>query len=221
LEIDTLEPFIPFKNREEAGQKLATLLSHYKKKKDTLVLGLARGGVVVAKEIAKILLLPLQALVPRKLGSPGNPELALGAVTEFGDCFFNGSLIKTLDISQDYLDQEIETQKAKIQKRISLFQKEKPWEDVKGKTVILVDDGMATGATMIAEIQSMRQQKVKHLVLAIPVASLESWEAIQPLADEPYCLCIEPYFLGVSGFYIDFSEVTDENVLSLLHSEHT
>src|SRR3990167_2196943 len=195
-----------FRDRKDAGERLSALLVHYKKDKSALVLGLARGGAIVAHEIAKALLLPLNVIVPRKLGAPNNPELAIGAVAEDGETWLNDELIAIIGVSPPFIQEEIERQKKIIERRLQLYRKGAGLGDLKGKTVILVDDGIATGATMLVEIQHFRKMG-SRIVVAAPVAAREPWLEIQKLADEAICLDVEETFYGISAFYESFSQV--------------
>lgn len=162
---------IPFKDRRDAGRLLAQALQKYKNHKDAVVLGLARGGVVVAYEVANALSLPLNVIAPRKIGAPGMPELAIGSIMDTGEVIFNKAIIQMLNVSLNYLEKEIELEKQKAQQRINLYRQYAPLPNLQDKTVILVDDGIATGATMLVAIQGMRKAQVKHVVVAVPVAS--------------------------------------------------
>lgn len=205
-----------FLNRNEAGKKLTLLLSSYKKKPDTLVLGLARGGVVLAYEIAKALSLPFNLVIPRKIALPIYPELALGAVSEEGEVLLNDELIDGIGASATEIQHAVEVGKKEILERSKRYRKVAPLENVKGKTIILVDDGVATGFTMLAEIQSLKVKKVKKIVAASPVASTRAWKMIQKMSDEAICLEVTDDFSGISQFYADFSQVDDAMVLSIL-----
>lgn len=205
-----------FENRSDAGKKLAPLLKLYREKPRTVVLGLARGGVAVAYEIASALHLPLNVVAPRKIGAPSNPELAIGAIADTGETYLNHFLIEQLAVSNEYLDRELKKERAKAQMRLSLYRQHAPLPDLKDATVILADDGMATGATMEAEIQSMKKMGVKKIVVAIPVSGADSLQLIQKKADQVVCLESRDDFWGISSFYRDFSQVEDEEVIELL-----
>lgn len=199
-----------FKDRVEAGKSLAGLLGKFKGMEGCVVVGLARGGVVVAAEVARSLGLPLQVIVPRKLGAPGNPELAIGAVLEDGEGYLNMDLIRELGVSKEYLAEEIGRARAKSAERRALYKQGEML--VKGKTVILVDDGVATGATMFAAIQSVKKRGAAHVVVAAPVGSVHIFKE---WADEVYCVDTEE--LGaISLSYKNFSQVEDKDVIALL-----
>lgn len=205
-----------FKDRSDAGRQLIPLLHSYKNRENTMVLGLARGGVVTAYEIAKGLNLPLGVVVVRKVGAPGNEELALGAVTEKGEGVFNEDLITLLGVSKDYLKRQIEKEKHLAQARIELYYGNRPAPNVKDKTVILVDDGIATGASMRVAIHSIRSQGAKKIILAVPVAAPDSLKKMEKEVDEVHCLQSPTYFEAVGSFYKKFDQTSDEEIISLL-----
>ncbi|MGD0664373.1 MAG: phosphoribosyltransferase family protein [Rhabdochlamydiaceae bacterium] len=204
-----------FKDRVEAGKKLAKILEQFRGRKDCVVLGLARGGVVVAAEVAKALGLKLGVIVPRKLGAPDNPELAIGAVMESGEGYLNVPLIRDLGVSKEYIEAEVNKARKLAAERRALYEKAAPLPLLKNKTVILVDDGIATGATMFASIQGVKKQKAAQVVVAIPVASTSALYALKALADEVFCVDTED--LGaISMSYEYFSQVEDKDVIALL-----
>lgn len=205
-----------FYDRQEAGRLLSLRLNNFRNHPNALVLGLARGGVVVAYEIAKHLSLPLNVVVPKKLGAPINPELAIGAIMENGEGIFNDSIIRMLSISPKFIEREIEERKATAQARGARYRQYAPLPDIKGHEVILVDDGAATGATMLAAIKAMRKEKASLVIVAIPVASVEALNLIENVADEVYCLESSEDFGAVSLFYENFSQTEDEEVIKLL-----
>jgi putative phosphoribosyl transferase len=205
-----------FYDRHEAGRLLAEKLNHYQGNDNVLILGLARGGVVVAFEVAKILSLPLNVVVPRKIGAPGNPELALGSIMENGEGVFNHSIIHMLGVSQHYIEHEIEKEKVRAQQRLTLYRQYAPLPDVKKQTVILVDDGIATGSTMLASIQAMRQAEAQRIVVAVPVASSDALKAMEQAADEVVCLYSREDFIGVGMYYRVFDQTDDKEVVHLL-----
>ncbi len=203
-------------DRQSAGKLLVRFLEKYRDNKQAIVLGLPRGGVVVAFEIAYALHLPLDVICPRKVGAPFNPELAIGAVTETGQGIFNHRLIKALGVSEKFLLEAIEKEKQQAQRRLSIFRKNRPPRELKDKIVILVDDGLATGATMKAAIQSVRVEGAKKIVVAVPVAPEDTLKEIQLETDEVVCLDTPPFFEAIGQFYQDFSQTEDEEVLELL-----
>ncbi len=205
-----------FYDRREAGRLLAEKLNQYKRSPNTLVLGLARGGVVVAFEVAKALSLPLNVVVPRKVGAPGNPELAVGSIMENGEGVFNSSIIHMLGVTQSYLKQEIEKEKARAHQRLQLYRKNVPLPDLKDQIVILVDDGIATGSTMLTSIKAMRKCEALKVVVAAPVAAADSMSFIEDAADEVVCLYAPEDFMAVGMFYANFGQTDDEEVVKLL-----
>lgn len=208
-----------FQDRKEAGQILSSYLAAYKNQKDVVVLGLARGGVVVAYEIAKALSLPCNVIVPRKLGAPGQPELAIGALAEDGTVFLNADIVDLVGASPTWIDQEIESQKKLIQQRLALYRRVAPLKNLEGKIILLVDDGIATGATMLVQIQALKKKGVKKIVAISPVSSADAWHKIKALADEAVCPYVLEDFLGVSSFYREFDQVEDEMILALLQKK--
>ncbi len=205
-----------FNDRRDAGRQLALKLGKYKDQKDVIVLGLARGGMVTADEVASGLRVPLNVVVVRKIGAPGNEELALGAIAEHGEGIFNDQLIGILGVSSDYLKMEIERQKKILDQRLDLYRGNSPVPDYKGKTVILVDDGIATGASMRVAIKSVRDAGAKKIVLAVPVAAPDSLRKMEKEVDETVCLCSPVYFEAVGSFYRLFEQTSDEEVVRLL-----
>lgn len=205
-----------FQDRHDAGHLLISLLEKYKGQKKTIVYGLARGGVCVAYELSKGLQLPLRIATPRKIGAPTNQEFALGAIMEEGKGIFNHSLIKMWSVSQSYLLREIDKEQKKIKTRRKLYGKYADLSDIAGKTIILVDDGIATGLTMLAVIQYMREQGAAKIVVAVPVASREALIGINEKVDEVFCIESADYLGSVSCYYCSFEQVKDEEVVALL-----
>jgi putative phosphoribosyl transferase len=205
-----------FADRKNAGKQLAEKLSPYRDKADVIVLGLPRGGVTVAYEIARALHCPLDILIVRKIGFPGNPELAAGAVSETGTVVLNEDIVSGYGVSRAYLEQETARQKEEIARRIALYRGGKGVPHLQGKTVILVDDGVATGATAKAAISTLKQEKITKLVVALPVASQEAEREIAPMVDEWVCLQAPAGFWAVGQYYSDFTQVEDEDVVAML-----
>lgn len=208
-----------FQDRADAGRRLALRLHDMvDPQQSPVVLGLPRGGVMVAQEIARILAAPLDVLVVRKIGAPHQPELALGAVSD-GDSpriALNRDLINALAIEQDYLDAEIARQHQEVTRRVEMFRKGRPAIAVNGRTVIVVDDGMATGATVRAAILALRNAHPSRIILAIPVASPEALDLLRPEVDEIVCLQAPRNFSAVGRFYVNFDQTTDEEVIAAL-----
>jgi len=205
-----------FQDRREAGQKLAQQMQHLHHAKDTIILGLARGGVAVAAELAESLHLPFDVLVVRKIGAPGNEELALGAVASVGEPVFNEHLIALLGVSPEYLKSSVEREREKIKQRLALYLGGRKAPVLKGKTVVIVDDGIATGASMRAAIQAVRSEKPTKIILAVPVAAPDSLSALRSLVDETICLYSPSFFEAVGAFYKHFEQVSDEQVQNIL-----
>jgi len=207
-----------FVDRKDAGQKLCSLLLQFKNRKDTLVIGLPRGGVVVANEVASLLNLPLDVICPRKVGCPFNPELALGAVTHSGEGFLNQDIISQLDISEEFLKNAIQEERARSQERYTLYRKGKKELSVEGKTVLLIDDGLATGATMKAAIEWTKGEKAKAVVVAVPVGPPTTLDKLRHTADAVFSVSTPSFFQAVGQFYQNFEQITDEEVLRILQS---
>lgn len=205
-----------FHDRKEAGSLLATKLTQFKGKKDIIVLGLARGGVVVAYEIAKKLSFPLNVVTPRKIGAPDNPELALGSIMENGTGVFNQHIINLLGVPQHFIAREIEKEKARAQQRLALYRQYAPLPDIKGHTIMLVDDGVATGSTMLASIKAMREAEAKSVIVAVPVSSTDAYQLVVEAADEVICPYVREDFVGVGMYYQYFSQTEDGEVVQLL-----
>ena len=205
-----------FKDRRDAGGQLALKLSQYKDKSDLIVLGLARGGVITAAQVADALHLPLDVLIVRKISAPGNEELALGAIAQEGEEVFNDHLIGLLGVCSDYLKKETERQRRIIKERLILYREAKPTFPLQNKTVILVDDGIATGASMRAAIATMHRSGVKKIVIAVPVAPPDSLRKISSQVDEVICLSSPVFFESLKGFYRLFDQISDQEVMGLL-----
>ncbi|MBY0530254.1 MAG: phosphoribosyltransferase [Rhabdochlamydiaceae bacterium] len=204
-----------FKDRLDAGRQLAKELIAFSDSKNVIVIGLARGGVILAAEIAAALHLPMDIIVVRKIGAPGNEELALGAICESGEGVFNESLVSFLGVSQEYLEKEVERQRILINERLALYRGHGCPLSVQDKTVILVDDGIATGASIRVAIQSLRSLRVKKLVLAVPVAAPDSLQKIEKEVDRVVCLYRPSFFESVGSFYEVFNQTTDAEIVTL------
>ncbi len=205
-----------FKDRIDAGKLLAQQLLEYKDKPEVIVLGLPRGGVVTAFEIAKILDVPLDIVVPRKIGAPFNPELAVAAIAEDGSIIINDQLMNNLGLQLDDLQDLITTEKQEAARRMKLYRRGRPPLELAGKTVILVDDGIATGATMRAAISSVRSRGVKSIVVAVPVAPPDAIEEIRSEVEDLVCLFMTENFLGIGDFYDEFPQTEDQEVIDLM-----
>lgn len=210
-----------FENRHDSGKKLAELLKSFKDKKDTIVLGLPRGGVVTAFEVSKELNLPLDVICPMKIGAPFNPEYAIGAVLEDGQGIFDEKVIRTSGISDIYIQSAINSAKIEAKVRLKKFRQERDKLKLSDKTVIIVDDGMATGLTMKASINYLRKEKVKAVVVAVPVAPPEAIKQIKTLADFVYCIIEPQSFYAVGQFYSFFDQTSTDEVVSLLKERNS
>jgi erythromycin esterase-like protein/adenine/guanine phosphoribosyltransferase-like PRPP-binding protein len=205
-----------YRNRREAGRMLATKLAAYAHRPDVLVLALPRGGVPVAYEVARALGAPLDVFVVRKLGVPGYEEMAMGAVATGGVRVLNDRILRALRIPDYVIDAVAEQEQRELARRERLYRGGRPPPDVRGRTVILVDDGLATGATMRAAIQALRQQQPARIVVAVPTASSEACEELKAEAEEVVCAITPEPFHGVGSWYEDFSQTSDEEVRDLL-----
>ena len=206
-----------FKNRQEAGQKLALALKKFKDKKDALILALPRGGVVVAYEIARDLNLPLDLVVPRKIGAPFNEEYAIGAITETGEGIFNQEAISSLNISQTYLNSKVAEERKEAERRLKIYRHDREPLNLANKTVIIVDDGIATGLTMRAAIKSVKEKKAVKIIVAVPVTATDSLKIIEKEADEVIYLDAPSFFGAVGEFYEEFAQTTDQEVIDLMN----
>ncbi|OUL33609.1 phosphoribosyl transferase [Nostoc sp. T09] len=205
-----------FHTRAEAGKMLARELTAYADCKDLLVLGLPRGGVPVAYEVAKILGAPLDICLVRKLGVPGHKELAMGAITAGGIQVLNYDVVSSLGITSQTIDQVTADELQELQRRDRAYRGDRPPLNVKNITVIVVDDGIATGSTMRAAITILKQQQPKRIVIAVPVAPPETCDQLSDQVDEVVCLKMPEQMYAVGVWYEDFSQTTDEEVRHLL-----
>jgi len=205
-----------FKNRTEAGQKLAEALSEYKGKKDVLLPALPRGGVPVAYEVAKSLMLPLDILLVRKLGVPGHEELAMGAIAWDNEYYINDNVVEQLHIPEAAIKRVITKEQEELFKRSNLYRDDLPPPEIDGKTVILVDDGVATGATMRVAVSVLKHAKAKRIVVAVPVGAIDTCKELESDVDEVVCLYTPELFYGVGQWYQDFSQTSDEEVQGIL-----
>jgi putative phosphoribosyl transferase len=205
-----------FENRAEAGKRLAAALQDLRGP-DTIVLAVPRGGVVVGYEVARALGAPLDVYIARKLSAPGNEELAIGAVASDGTLVLDPTLTRQLGVSQRYIQSEIERQRAEILRRLSLYRYHGPLPQLKGKTVLLVDDGVATGSTTLASLRAVRKQQPALLVLAVPVGPADVIERLKAEADRVVCLATPEPFWAVGSFFADWQQLDDQDVCDLLN----
>jgi len=211
-------PWLLFNDRRDAGKTLARRLAAMDID-NPIVLGIPRGGVVVAHEIARALKAPLDVSIPRKIGAPHNPELAIGAVAQDGALVIDKALVRMLGVSEDYLEKEAERQRAEIERRLSLYRRDRPAVDVSAGSAILADDGIATGATVMASLRGLRSLDPARVILAVPVAPPDTLERLAGEADDIVCLASPEPFYAVGQFYRHFEQVTDEEVVALMGQE--
>lgn len=201
-----------FADRADAGRRLAERLGAYAGRDDVIVLGLPRGGVPVAAEVARSLHAPLDVCVVRKLGVPGNEELALGAIAAGGVLVLNDRVVADLHLSDQAIAEVAAVELAELHRREQAYRGERPPVDVAGRTVLVIDDGLATGATMRAAVRAVRMRAPARVVVAVPVAAAETCAALGPEVDEVVCALRPSDFRSVGGWYDDFSATTDDEV---------
>jgi putative phosphoribosyl transferase len=206
-----------FSDRMEAGRKLAALLAGYANREDVVVLGIPRGGVQVAAEVAAQLSAPLDVFLLRKLGVPGEEELAFGAIASGEVRVLDRETIAALNISEQEIAQVTNKEKSELRRRETAYRGDRPALDVNGKTVILVDDGIATGSSMRAGIRALRLLRPQRIVVAVPVAPMRTYNQLASEVDEFVCVQTPMFFHAIGQFYDDFSQVSDEEVLGLLN----
>jgi predicted phosphoribosyltransferase len=207
-----------YRNREEAGRELARALTSYRRRPDVLILALPRGGVPVACEIARELGAPLDVFVVRKLGAPGQAELAIGAIASGGVRVLNEDVVATLGVGQTDLERVTARELDELRRREAAYRHDRPTPSIAGRVVVLVDDGLATGATMRAAIAALRVQQPARIVVAVPVGARDTVREIGLLCDELVCPLTPAGFGAVGEWYDDFSETTDEDVRRLIGS---
>lgn len=205
-----------FRDRSDAGIQLAARLDQYRGRNDVLVLALPRGGVVIGYEVARALNVPLDVLIVRKLGFPGQQELAIGAVSETGTVVLNQSIVSMGGLPKTYIEAEIKAQKEEIARRVAIYRAGADLPRLEGKTVVLVDDGVATGATIKAAIETLKQEKPGKLVVALPVGPPETMDVLRTMADELVCIETPLTFVAVGLHYQDFTQTSDQEVVDLL-----
>lgn len=205
-----------FQNRTEAGQALASLLSQYGDRTDVLVLGLPRGGVPVAFEIAAALHVPLDIFLVRKLGVPGHEELAMGAIASGDVRVLNQDVVEMQQISDDSLEEVTQREQQELERREHLYRGDRPALPIQDQSVVLVDDGLATGATMRAAILAVRQQQPAEIVVAVPVGARQAYEQLSPQVDAVICTVMPERFNSVGTWYEEFPQTSDREVCELL-----
>jgi putative phosphoribosyl transferase len=205
-----------FRDRQHAGELLTVRLGRYRGEPGTLLLALPRGGVVVAAALARELMLPLDVLPVRKLGAPHQPELAIGAVAADGLVVLDQDAIDSMGIPLSEIDFAIGQERAELARREGAYREGRAPLDLTGQTVILVDDGLATGYTMLAAIRAVRQQRPARIVIAVPVAPPETLARLRPEVDEIFCVHVPKVLMAIGQFYHDFAQITDEQVREAL-----
>ncbi len=205
-----------FSDRVEAGKKLASKLMDFLGNRRVIVLAIPRGGVVVGYEVAHKLKVPLDIIIPRKIGAPSNPELAIGAVTEDGAAILDKKLVRYLNVSRSYIEEESEKQLKEIKRRLKVYREDIPYPNLTNHIVIIVDDGAATGSTILAALASLRKRKAKQIVIAVPVGPADTIKKFEEKADRVVCLFAPEEFYAIGQFYENFDQTTDEEVIRLL-----
>jgi predicted phosphoribosyltransferase len=205
-----------FRDRKEAGRQLASRLTKYANRPDVIVLALPRGGVPVAYEVAKQIGAPLDVFLVRKLGVPGYEELAMGAIASGGVRIINEDIVRQLQIPGEVIDAVAAEEQRELERRERAYRDDRPPPDVKGRTVILIDDGLATGSTMRAAAAALRKLGPARIVVAVPVSAPETCDEFREEVDEVVCAATPEPFRGVGLWYKDFSQTTDEEVRQLL-----
>ena len=205
-----------FPNRAEAGRQLAEKLERYTGRENIIVLGLPRGGVPVAYEVAKRLRVPLDVFIVRKLGVPGFEELAAGAIASGGVRVLNEDVVSAIPYASEAIEAVTAKETVELQRREQIYREGRPAPELHDKIVILVDDGLATGATMRAAVKALRQRGAAEIVMAVPVGPPDTCEELAQEADEAICLSTPPFFQAVGQYYEDFSQTSDDDVRELL-----
>jgi len=205
-----------FRNRADAGKQLAAVLERYAGRNDVVVLALPLGGVPVGYEVARILRCPLDVLLVRKLGAPHNPELAMGAIATGDALYLNESVLRAVPVSEEQILDAIARERIELHRRESAYRGQQPPAAVEGKTVIVVDDGMATGSTMHAALNALRTRGPKRIVVAVPVCPAGAEARFESIADDFVCVMQPDWFMGIGQFYADFTQTSDEEVRTCL-----
>ena len=206
-----------FHDRSQAGKELAAALSVYTGREDVILFALPRGGVPVAAEVAKALNLPLDVMLVRKLGVPGQEELAMGAISIGGICVLNDHVIGQLQLTQADIDQVLALEQAELTRRNQLYRGNRPMPNLDGKTVIVIDDGLATGTTMQAAVSAIKEARPHEIIVAVPVGATETCSQLETQAGKVVCLFKPVPFQDVGRWYRDFDQVSDDEVKALLN----
>jgi putative phosphoribosyl transferase len=207
-----------FRDRHDAGRQLAQRLLHYRDAPNAIVLALPRGGVVLGYDVSLALRIPLDVLITRKLGTPMNPELAMGALAETGYLHLNQDVLAEYHVTQEQLDRETQSQQQEIERRMRRYRGGRPLPDLKGKTVIVVDDGIATGATFFASLGALLKAEAARIVAAVPVAPPRAVAQLGHLVDEVVVLHESEWFFGIGQFYEHFAQVEDAELTVCLEA---
>jgi putative phosphoribosyl transferase len=207
-----------FRDRTEAGQVLAQSLQTYKNRPDVLVMGLPRGGVPVAYEVARELNVPLDVFVVRKLGVPGHEELGMGAIATGDVRILHEGIIRDLGISPQTIEIVTENERRELRRRENLYRGDRPPPRIRNQVIVVVDDGLATGSTMKAAVAALRQQQPARIIVAVPTAPAETCAELGTMADEVVCPITPEPFYAVGGSYADFQQTTDQEVRNLIRS---
>lgn len=213
-----IAPVIRFANRRQAGRVLAGRLGAYAARSDVLVLGLPRGGMPVAREVAAALGAPLDVFVVRKLGVPSQPELAIGAIASGGIRVLNDDVVRLCRIPSHIIEHVARVEQQELERRERAYRDGRPALAIAGRVAILVDDGLATGSTMRAAVAGVRRLQPSRVVVAVPVGARETCESLAAIADEVVCAEVPDRFVAVGAWYEDFSQTTDEEVKAALQS---
>jgi predicted phosphoribosyltransferase len=210
-----------FRDRREAGRMLARALAGYSDRPDVFVLALPRGGVPVAFEVAQSLVAPLDVCLVRKLGVPGHDGLAMGAIASGGARAMNDEVVQALGIDQVAIDEAARRERSELQRLERLYRKARATPELRGLVVLLVDDGLATGATMFAAVRAVRTLQPARIVVAVPVASVDTCEALREEADEVVCAATHEFFFAIGLWYEDFSQIEDDEIRQLIEQANT
>lgn len=211
--------FRPFVDRKDGGKQLAQLLQNYKNQSNAIVIGLPRGGVVTAAAVAKELHLPLEIVVPRKIGAPFHEELAIGAVTQDGDVVWNTAIMEHYRLSPQDVRDIVKKEREESARRVSLYRQGKPPLNLTNKIVLLIDDGIATGATIKAAVTYIKKQGARKIIVAAPIAAADASADIAPDVDEVIAVVKPIHFGGISAFYEQFDQTSDQEVIKLLSQQ--